>query len=242
MSSQSYRQGLAKEFAVLREQATRLPEVVSSPVRPSDHPLDSVADTKKVVLFRSQPSTRPKGSVPARSTSTNGRPRLVSTRSQRTHKQEPKRRELVNGSLTDILSAHRKWVASNGREGKQANVERAKLAGANLQRAILGGANLREANLSGADLRGTISFGVNLQRANLFGANLEEAVLGLANLEGADLVGANLRGVDLSDANLQDANLIAADLQGADLRGANLQGADLRGANLRNVIGLRTKD
>lgn len=233
MSSQTYRQGLAKEFAVLRERAARLAEVVSPQGGPSSYPADFVADPEKAVLsFKGRPSR------PAKSTPVNGRPRPVNARTQHTQNKEPGRRPLINGKLIDVLSAHRKWVASNGREGKQANLERAKLAGVNLQGAILGGANLREANLSGANLRGAISFGVNLQRANLFGANLEKAVLALADFQRADLVGANLQGADLSDANLQDANLIAVNLQDADLRGANLQGADLRGAKLRGAIGV----
>ncbi len=47
--------------------------------------------------------------------------------------------------LHDILAAHRKWVESEEKDGKRAD-----LAGANLQRAYLRRARLQGANLGGA--------------------------------------------------------------------------------------------
>ncbi len=57
--------------------------------------------------------------------------------------------------LKKILEAHRKWVESEGKKGKvadlrEANLCQADLRGANLQEAYLGGANLEGANLLGA--------------------------------------------------------------------------------------------
>jgi uncharacterized protein YjbI with pentapeptide repeats len=105
------------------------------------------------------------------------------------------------------LSLHKKWLESDGAEGKHAN----------LRDAYLRGANLRDANLRGANLRGA-----DLQSANLRDADLQGANLRYANLQGANLQGANLRDANLQSADMRYANLRAADLQGANLQGANL--------------------
>jgi len=55
--------------------------------------------------------------------------------------------------LHDILTAHEKWLESEGKEG-----ERADLAGANLQKAYLFKANVQVAKLQGADLREATGF------------------------------------------------------------------------------------
>jgi hypothetical protein len=112
--------------------------------------------------------------------------------------------------LEHVLTNHRVWVESSGREGTRADLRGADLQWADLQGANLRGADLREANLHGADLQG-------------------------ANLRSADLRGADLQWADLREANLREADLQWADLQGADLRGADLRGADLREADLREA-------
>ncbi|MSS73905.1 MAG: hypothetical protein EXS64_20830 [Candidatus Latescibacteria bacterium] len=58
--------------------------------------------------------------------------------------------------LQAVLEAHRRWVASEGREGAKANLRKADLSRLDLQGAQLRGADLSEANLiqvrfSGAD-------------------------------------------------------------------------------------------
>ncbi|MFB3073763.1 MAG: pentapeptide repeat-containing protein [Candidatus Methylomirabilales bacterium] len=99
--------------------------------------------------------------------------------------------------LQKILEAHRKWVESEGKEGKKADLARANLRGAHLFEANLQGASLNEANL---------------QNAFLLDADLEGANLAEANLEGADLLGAQLKGVNLQSAT----NLTAADVNRAE--------------------------
>ena len=96
-------------------------------------------------------------------------------------------KKITATELKSILTEHKLWLESNGKQGT---------------RAILRGANLRGANLKGA----------NLNDANLTRANLTRA-----NLVGADLTRANLQGADLWDANLFRANLNGADLMGAVL-------------------------
>jgi uncharacterized protein YjbI with pentapeptide repeats len=132
--------------------------------------------------------------------------------------------------LNQILKNHKKWVESDGEDGKRAN-----LAGANLRLAKLTGANLQEAVLVGANLQEANLFTANLQGADLAGANLQEATLAIANLQGANLYKANLQGAKLTGANLQEANLDRAKLQEANLYNAKLQEANLYKANLQRA-------
>ena len=139
-------------------------------------------------------------------------------------------RRISKEELTEILSEHEKWLDSNGKEGKRAdlsyrNLRKADLSGAHLSEANLSGANLSRANLSVADLFGADLSGTNLSRANLFGANLS----------GANLSGANLSRANLFGANLSRTNLFRADLFGVDLSRADLSRADLYCTNVRNA-------
>jgi uncharacterized protein YjbI with pentapeptide repeats len=106
-------------------------------------------------------------------------------------------REIPEEELQKILEAHRKWVESEGKEGKRADLARANLRQAYLFEANLEGASLNEANL---------------QNAFLLDANLEGANLAEANLEGADLLNAQLKGVNLQSAT----NLTASDVKRAE--------------------------
>ncbi len=122
-------------------------------------------------------------------------------------------REISPDELKEILEQHRKWVETEGKEGKQADLNKANLQGAGLSWAHLQQANLREAHL---------------EQTILIGAHLEEA----------DLTGAHLEQAELRGAHLQQAILIGAQLQKADLWFAQLQGGDIQGANLREVKNL----
>ncbi|MBI2951239.1 pentapeptide repeat-containing protein, partial [bacterium] len=82
----------------------------------------------------------------------------------------------VPPELKAILEAHRRWVASEGREGAKASLRKADLSRTDLQ-----GAQLCEADLSGADLSKA-----DLQDARLRGADLSEASLMQARLSRAD--------------------------------------------------------
>ncbi len=109
----------------------------------------------------------------------------------------PPLREVSPEELEIILEAHRKWVESEGKEGKKADLVRANLRVA----------YLFEANLEGADLNEA-----NLQDAFLLEANLEGANLAEADLKGADLLSAQLKGVNLQSAT----NLTASDVKRAE--------------------------
>ena len=91
--------------------------------------------------------------------------------------------------MAQILEAHRKWVESQGKQGKQADLSRANPRGANLVEADVSRANLTKANLKGADLAGV--------------KGLAEATLQNANLEGAT----GLLGTEFARANVTGAKL-----------------------------------
>ena len=89
---------------------------------------------------------------------------------------------MIVPDLEKTLAEHKKWLESNLKEGKPANLHRASLCGADLRGADLYDANLHDANLRGANLRGANLCDANLHRANLYDANLRGA-----NLRGADI-------------------------------------------------------
>ncbi len=71
---------------------------------------------------------------------------------------EQPKRKVAQEELAQILKQHRKWLESEGREGRRANLTEANpqgadLLGANLQGAYMRRANLQRANLQGAYLR-----------------------------------------------------------------------------------------
>jgi uncharacterized protein YjbI with pentapeptide repeats len=148
--------------------------------------------------------------------------------------------------LQQTLADHSLWLATNGQQGRRANLRRADLqgldlAGADLRSAIMDEAQLQNANLSGASLGEARLRDADLAGANLRGANLEGAHLRNASLEGADLEAALLWDASLpracmSSANLRSANLSWADLQAAELTGAILDESNLLHANLRRAV------
>lgn len=103
-----------------------------------------------------------------------------------TEPMEPKQKAL----LKDIVIAHGKWVASDGKEGI-----RAELRKADLQEADLHDANLQKADLEGASLSVA-----DLMRTNFRFANLRKCDFWMADMKDTNLEGAELQGADLTDA------------------------------------------
>jgi len=136
--------------------------------------------------------------------------------------EQPEYREVSQEELKQILAAHKKWLESKGKEGKQAFLRKA-----NLQKADLAGANLQKADLAGA----------NLQKANLYKANLKEADLTLADLKGASLRDVEgLSKATLHNSNLEDVvGLLGAEFARADVTGTTLP-KDIREFKILEVI------
>lgn len=138
--------------------------------------------------------------------------------------------------LDRVLSDHALWVASEGREGRRADLTNADLAGAALAGRNLSRALLTGADLSGADLSEAVLDGARMIRARLVGADLLGASMVEANLTWANLKNARLAAARLTGACLADADLTGARLRGADFTNADLEGADLRGAELAATV------
>jgi uncharacterized protein YjbI with pentapeptide repeats len=128
-------------------------------------------------------------------------------------------------SLKNILDEHLRWVITEGKAGKLANVKNWKLDKLNLQMENLPFAKLQFVSLRDANLSG-----INFRKADLLKGSFAGACL-----EGADLVGANLAGGDLSFSECMGANFTDANLEGANLEGANLSRTNFKGAILRGA-------
>ncbi len=87
--------------------------------------------------------------------------------------------------LNIIIKRHELWLASEGKEGKQAN-----LAGTDLSDADLKATDLRKAILAGACLKEADLYDADLSYADLSNADLSYAVLRCTKLENANTVGA----------------------------------------------------
>jgi len=140
-----------------------------------------------------------------------------------------------------FLQEHEKWLETDGKEGKRAdlesvNLQEADFRGANLQQADLNEANLQKADLGETDLQEAYLEGANLQEADLRKANLQKAILTKANLQEAHLIKANLQMARLGEANLQEAELRETNLQLANLTEANLKGAIFYKADMQSII------
>jgi uncharacterized protein YjbI with pentapeptide repeats len=149
-------------------------------------------------------------------------------------------REISDEELSQILEDHKKWVETEKKEGKKAdlskvNLKNTDLLRTNLEKPFLILANLKKANLTKANLQEGLLLLANLQDADLSIANLQQAHLGGAKLEDAKLTGTNFQQANLSKANLQKADLTIANLQQANLSKTNLQQANLSGINLHNA-------
>jgi len=152
--------------------------------------------------------------------------------------------------LQRLLSDHMRWLQTDGRKGKRADLRglvlptAADLEGAVLRHAVLRHAGGFKANLRAADLRGADLRWAHLNDANMLGADLREARLQGAELRGADLIGALLSGNDLEEADFSHARLTGVVLRGLNLREArlaeaHLERADLEGANLTGAEAAR---
>lgn len=132
---------------------------------------------------------------------------------------------LSRAELDNILREHKRWVWTQGIDGRRADLSNADLSSADLvavelSGADLEGAHLTQANLTGAHLSHARLTGAYLTGARLSGATLTDAELSGAHLTGADLSNAVLTGADLSSANLTGTNLSGTDFSGTDLKGA----------------------
>lgn len=144
--------------------------------------------------------------------------------------------------LKKILLQHKRWLETDGRHGKQADLSHAILVNVNLNEALLDRAILTEVNLHEANLHGIQLNEAKLNKADLRGAILSEANLHHADLSDADLSGANLRSANFQAANLSRAKFVMAYLEKADFQDASYTTQQFyRTRHWRNAIGIPTE-
>ena len=156
-------------------------------------------------------------------------------------------------ALSDVISEHERFCATNGLEGLPAKLDRVDfrslrqlrrrklsglsardgvffgmdLEGVEMQGADLTGADLRGANLKGADLRGVKLVGALMNRANLRQAILDPLVIGEGRSLRADLSRACLRHADLRGVRARKTRFLESDREFIRMDGADLAGAEL---------------
>jgi nucleoid DNA-binding protein len=139
---------------------------------------------------------------------------------------------VTSEGLEAMLAGHRQWLASGGKRGVRAQMNRGDLRRASLEEADLRQAGFACARLSQAELTNADLDDADLESAVLDDACLCWASLRRANLRRASLRGADLRWADFQGADLREADLSNALLSGADFREAALAGAELGGASI----------
>lgn len=154
---------------------------------------------------------------------------------------DPPAPDTGDADLDRVIVAHAVWLATRGRQGRQADLTGRDLSGrviphADWRGAVLTGANLSGATIQDADFR-PAAFGPDREYpTDLTLANLTAAVLDGADFRGADLTQADFARAQLTNARFQGVNFSALAnpglLRGANLRRANLAGADLTALDL----------
>jgi len=137
---------------------------------------------------------------------------------------------LIDRELNNIIENHEKWLATNGREGRMANLSNYTLKNCNLS-----GRNLSESNLRCVDLRDANLSRTILNKADITNADLSGAILRYANLNGATINNADLSNADLYMAKLRKASLYSAILNNACMKKTDLSEAVLEKAVLRDA-------
>ncbi|MBK7074686.1 MAG: pentapeptide repeat-containing protein [Myxococcales bacterium] len=163
--------------------------------------------------------------------------------------------------ILDDLEQHRRWIATEGREGAMASWPGEIIDGVDLTGAMLAGALLVEttfvrcpivaAEFSRAVAGGASFVGASAAGARFVKAQLESAVFDGSDLRAAtflkaDLGGASLKGCWLAGATFDDARCVGANFAGAQLRAASLvrtdfSGGDLAGADLADAHLVETR-
>jgi uncharacterized protein YjbI with pentapeptide repeats len=144
----------------------------------------------------------------------------------------------------EVLAAHEQWIASNGREGKQAIFDGADLSRADFSNKILRLVTLRNCNLVGAkftatrlfavdlsgsdlrhtDFRGARIVGTRFDRTDLFNANFSGSRIGALPLvgSGGNKLHTSFRGSTVSRGVLAGADVLEADFSGSPLANVTL--------------------
>ena len=143
-----------------------------------------------------------------------------------------------------ILADHHRWVESQGKEGRRANLRGQELTHLDLSNLNLMECSFRGANLTGvslaysdmrtADFSEAILMQANLTGAHLTGANLVRANLQYSQNSQADFTGANMTALRGDHASFQHVKMMHTILREASLLKADFSHATITETNLRN--------
>lgn len=147
------------------------------------------------------------------------------------------RESLEDRELKQVVLEHSRWLTSQGREGRQAQLEPFFAYAPQLLAIEIAEMDLGDSRLPLADLRYARVIDSQLVRVDLYGCQGYQSCFSRSNLTGAQLEGANLtetiaRRTVFDQANLSRTVFSRADLYQASLRGADLRQACLAGADL----------
>lgn len=143
-----------------------------------------------------------------------------------------------------ILAEHHRWVETQGKEGRRANLRSQELTHLDLSNLNLAECSFRGANLTGvslaySDLHSADFSEANLMQANLTGCDLHATNLVRTNLSysqnsQADFTGANMTQMVADSASFQNAKLNHAIVRETSMMEADFTHASLNETNLRN--------
>ena len=159
-------------------------------------------------------------------------------------KQEPQ--VLTKDGVLHMLEAHARYLASEGKEGAQADlslyaIEDFDFSGWDLQdvhvsHSILTRCRFVSTTLVGADFDQTRAPGADFHNAILVKAEVYETDLHGACFDGANLARATVVASNLGGATFRHANLLGVTFVECDLRNADFDGANLDGTRFENCL------
>lgn len=153
-------------------------------------------------------------------------------------------------AILDDVADHRRWIATDGREGAMVSWPGEVIEGVDLTSAMLPGAFLVETKflrsaIVAADFSRAVAGGASFIKASAAGAKFVKAQLESADFAGGDLSaatflkagldGASLKDCALAGATFDGASCVGADFARAQMQAASLVRADFSGANLAGV-------
>jgi uncharacterized protein YjbI with pentapeptide repeats len=148
-----------------------------------------------------------------------------------TDNQQNEYREISKERLEQILDDHEKWLSSDGKEGRNAelmgyDLRKANFFGRNLRKIFIQSSDLTNQNFTDLNLRESLFLKVNLSGANFYNSDLTGAIFQLSDLSNAVLWRAKVTDANLTDVNLRNSKLISIE----GLSTAKIQHSDFRGA------------
>ena len=152
---------------------------------------------------------------------------------------------LDSATFRAIMTAHKCWVMTDGKDGERAvlgqyDLQNIDFAGLSLSYVDFRGADLRGKNFSGATLSHADFSEVDAQETNFSFATLRGAKLFCANFSYTNMIHSNLLGAFCNGTNFSYAKFDAPNFFFANMTSANLVGVNAVNASFANAILVET--